>query len=558
MQVHRLLLLTVVLGLVCTADGFADEPLAAEVPDISNSIRLHPGVQSLSLTVDTTKFVVIEGKQVPRTLVNNPDLVSVLPLSPNQIQLVARKPGVTQLTFWDDMGEAYTVDVVVHGDAKELRLLLKDEFPNASLRVRPLSNSLVLSGWVDDPEVITRAVRFAEEYYPKVINNVRVGSNQQVQLHVQVMEVSRTKLRQLGIDWATFGSDGFAVQSVSGLIQQVTSNAASVVGTGGSTLNLGLANGDFFAAVDALRQNDFVKVLAEPTLTTLSGRPAAFNSGGEFPILVPQGLGTVAIEYKQFGTRVDFVPIVLGNGNIRLEVRPQVSEVDSSRGIDIDGVRVPGLRNRWVDTAVEMRAGQTLALAGLIQERVESQNRGLPYLADLPMVGALFRRVRHTVNEIELLVMVRPEFADAMDPEAVPMFGPGESSGSPNNHELYLNGFLEVPQRCCEHGDCQHCRPGRGQFSAPPPMPVGTATGHAFDPGAAVNSDPSQTHFVRLRDEYGPGARTSAAKEGHVRSVVTQPTNASPSDWLESADQIFPVPAPAPAAVPLPETGSEF
>ena len=108
---------------------------------------------------------------------------------------------------------------------------------------------------------------------------------------------------------------------------------------------------------------------------------------------MPQGLGTVSIEYKPFGTRVDFVPIVLGNGNLRLEVRPQVSEIDESRSVTINNITVPGLRTRWVDTAVEMKAGQTLALAGLVQERVESENKGMPWLADLPWVGAPFRRV---------------------------------------------------------------------------------------------------------------------------------------------------------------------
>ena len=313
----------------------------------------------------------------------------------------------------------------------------------------------------------------AEDYYPKVINNIRVGDNQQVQLHVQVMEVSRTKLRQLGFDWGAFGAERFIQQGVSGLIAATTANTGSVVGTGASTVTFGLANGSstFFGAIEALRQHDLVKVLAEPTLTTVSGRPAAFNAGGEFPILIPQGLGTVAIEYKQFGTRVDFVPIVLGNGNIRLEVRPQVSEIDASRGVNINGTTIPGLRNRWVDTAVEMRAGQTLALAGLIQDRIESQNRGLPVLADLPFAGSLFRRVDQSSNEIELLVLVRPEFADAMDRHEVPMFGPGEHTKNPDDKELYMRGYLEVPN-CCPDGSCLKCRPGRGAFG-----PAGSSHG---------------------------------------------------------------------------------
>ena len=441
---------------------------SAQSPSDALEYKIRPGAQRLTMYVNSSKILTLEGKQIPRALVNNPELVNAIAISPNQIQLSGLKSGVTQVNLWDEDTKLYTIDVVVYGDAKALELLLETEFPNASLRVRPLATSVVLSGWVDGPEVVSRVVQMAEDFYPKVINNIRVGDNQQVMLHVQVMEVSRTKMRQLGFDWANFGPTDFVAQSVGGLIAETTSNAGSVAGTGGSTVTFGLTgpNNRFFGVVDALRQNGLAKVLAEPVITTVSGRPAAFNSGGEFPILIPQGLGTVAVEFKTFGTRVDFVPIVLGNGNIRLEVRPQVSEIDPSNGVNINSTTVPGLRNRWVDTAVEMRAGQTLALAGLIQERVESRNRGIPWLADLPWGGPLFRRVEQTTNEIELLIMVRPELVAAMDPDQVPMFGPGEQMASPDDVELYFRGYLEVPA-CCPDGSCLKCRAGRGEFAVP-------------------------------------------------------------------------------------------
>jgi pilus assembly protein CpaC len=247
----------------------------------------------------------------------------------------------------------------------------------------------------------------------------------------------------------------------------------------------------FFGFVDALKQNNLVKVLAEPTLVAVNGRPASFNSGGEFPILVPQSLGTISIQYRQFGTRVDFVPIALGNGRVRLEVRPTVSEIDPSRSVVINNTTVPGLRSRWVDTAVEMNAGQTLALAGMLQTQVEAEHRGLPVLSDLPWVGAAFRRVREQANEIELLVLVTPEFVDALDPQDVPPCGPGQTTTSPTDCELYGRGYLEVPNQC---GD--NCRVGLYDGSglethAVAPIPVQEILGDA--PKVMQRSDANHT-----------------------------------------------------------------
>jgi pilus assembly protein CpaC len=160
---------------------------------------------------------------------------------------------------------------------------------------------------------------------------------------------------------------------------------------------------------------------------------------------------------------------VLGNGRVRLEVRPVVSEVDSSRSVSINNTTVPGLRTRWVDTAVEMKVGQTLALAGLIQTQVESENKGIPFLADLPWIGGAFRRVQERNNEIELLIMVTPEFVEALDAQDVPPCGPGQLTTSPNDRDLYGRGYLEVP-KCCADGSCASCQNGKhsGVYDLPP------------------------------------------------------------------------------------------
>ena len=222
-----------------------------------------------------------------------------------------------------------------------------------------------------------------------------------------------------------------------GLLSSFTPSMQTATGTAATTVNFGVVNASnqFFGFIEALRQYDMVKTLAEPSLVTVSGRPATFMSGGEFPFLVPQSLGTVTVQYRQYGTRVDFVPLVLGKGAVRLEVRPRITELDPSTAVSIGGNAVPGLLTRWVDTAVEMKVGQTFALAGLLQQRVSSENKGLPLLADLPWIGALFRRVSEQLNEVELLITVTPEFAEAVDPNEMPPCGPGLLTTSPNDAE---------------------------------------------------------------------------------------------------------------------------
>lgn len=416
--------------------------------------------QRLELTVNTSRILTLD-KRVPKMVVNNPELVSVTPISANQVQIAAKKPGVTQINLWDEDDQVYTVDLMIYGDVRELELALKRLFPESSVKVVRLTNSLVLEGFVERPEAVSPIVRLAEDYAPKVVNNITVGGVQQILLKVKVMEVSRTKLRNLGVDWVATGGDSFVASSVSGLLSSVSGDNGIVAN--GGTFQAFVGDGDFFAIFDALQQNNIAKILADPTITAVSGRPAHFNVGGELPIIIPSGLGQTTIEYKSFGTQVDFVPIVLGNGNIRLEVRPRVSEIDDTRSVNVQNFTVPALKVREVDTGVELKAGQTLALAGLVQTRIEAQERGLPFVSDLPYIGAAFRSVREEVNEIELLIMVTPEFADGMDPHEVPQCGPGMESVSPSNCQLYWGGHLEVPNcgpcgpQACGNPGCQSC-----------------------------------------------------------------------------------------------------
>jgi pilus assembly protein CpaC len=213
-------------------------------------------------------------------------------------------------------------------------------------------------------------------------------------------------------------------------------------------------------------------------------------------------LGTVSIEYKKFGTQVDFVPIVLGNGNVRLEVRPRISEIDPTRSITINGTTVPGLRVREADTGVEMKPGQTLAIAGLVQTRLETQRQEIPWLGDLPYLGVAFRNTFQTEEEIESLILVTPEVVQALDPCEVPQCYPGMHSDVPNDCQLYLKGYNEVPS----HGPC-------GPYGCAPPCGYGDLReGPGYGPEGAplVGPTPAGVPPAEIYEAVPPGSPTSA------------------------------------------------
>lgn len=459
-------------ALLCIASWAQAEP-QEQLASQAIIYKVDAATDRLEMIVNSSRILTLEHK-IPQAQVNNPEVLEVTPLSPNQIQVFAKRAGVTQVNLWDEDETIHTVDVIVFGDARELAMILEMQFPNASLKVLPLANSVIVSGFVDNPEDVGRIIQVAEDFHPKVINNLRVGGTQQVLLHLKVMEISRTKARNMGFDFVNISSNDFFASGVSGILNSITSASGEIGTTGRQTMSFGIVDGSnsFFGFLEALREHNLMKIMAEPDLMTYSGRPAFFNVGGEFPVLAPQSLGTVSVEYKKFGTQIDFVPIVLGNGNIRLEVRPRVSEIDNTRSIVIRDIELPALRVREADTGAELRPGQTMAIAGLVQQRLEATSRGVPYLADLPLVGAAFRRMNDEVNEIELLILVTPELVEAMDPEQVPFGGPGLGTCQPDDCQFYWKGQVEVPcgvdgHRC---GQCEQCCEGNwsdGQMSMP-------------------------------------------------------------------------------------------
>ena len=514
--------------------------VAAPVTGAINFVVKSPN-ERMEMIVHSSKIITI-GQKIPQAQVNNPEILDLTPLSPTQVQVSAKATGVTQINLWGEDQKVYTIDVIVYGDASELKMMLRSQFPKAALSVTPVGNSVLISGYVDKPEHIDRIIRIAEEYYPKVINNMTVGGVQTVLLHVKVMEVSRTKLRHLGFDWAKITGDNVVTSGASGLLsdydpQKVfyltqSTMKPAVRSASPSTFAFSVVNGSsaFYGVLNALRQDNLMKITAEPTLVAESGRAAMFNSGGEIPVPTPQSLGTLSIDWKQYGTRIDFVPMVLGNGKIRLEVRPYISELDYASGTTIAGTTVPGIRSRTADTAVEMMAGQTLAIAGLVQSRTEAVNGGLPWISEVPYLGVAFRNVDHKTNEVESLIMVTPELVDAMDADEVPQCGPGMRTTEPSDWELYMKGHLEVPN-CCPNGEgCSKCKPNTD--GSPTPEPADGMIGpEQIQTPDATSTDKAKTNPGKNTPTLVPptniARRTNGVSSPNSRNNTNNPNGAS-------------------------------
>ena len=334
-----------------------------------------------------------------------------------------------------------------------------------------------MTGWVSQPEHITQIVEIAEQFYPRVLNHMQVGGVQQVKLNVKIMEVQRSKLRRLGMGFLQ--SNRFSGASVGGLVpgSDFLRTTPGLDLTSATSVAFQMVSGTsaLTGVIDALKEEELLKVLAEPTLVTTNGRPATMLSGGEFPIIVPQALGAFSIEWKKFGVEMEAVPLILGAGRLRLEVMPSVSERDFANSTTVNGTSVPALQTRNVNTQVEMRFGETLMLAGLLSTRQIGKTSKIPLLGELPWVGPFFRNVRYEDVETELVIIITPQLVAPIAAHQMPAGGPGLFTTFPTDRELYLDGFLEIPNYgdpCSSCGGLGACGAGCPNYSAKPQLQV--------------------------------------------------------------------------------------
>jgi pilus assembly protein CpaC len=474
--------------------------LAVAQPALAQ-VNVASGVDAGELDVPINKSQVLRAdRPYSKALIGNPDIADIVPISDTSVYVLGKKAGTTSLTLYDRSNSLIAVvDIVVGPDVMTLKRQLSDLIPGDAISARMSNDSIVLQGMVRNAVEADQAVQIAETYAPgKVVNLLSLGSAQQVMLDVRFAEVKRSALSQIGVGWQNQGNQfkgviggdasltptgGTITTTVGGVTTEVPNNTGrlalgSIVGSFGIISKAFRAFGDNFnVTLDALERKGVVTTLAEPTLIALSGETASFLAGGEFPIPVSQGSGgngggntAITVQFKPFGVSLAFTPTVLADGVINLVVAPEVSSIDPSASITVNNLVIPGLQTRRAKTVLEIRDGESFAMAGLLRKDFQDTIRQVPLLGSLPIIGALFRSTGFQHEETELVIIVTPHLVRPVPAGALK--SPTDRVGPPNEADLLINGRTDT-------GVPPSGRPFVTPPVPPPPPPGGPVGGMA-------------------------------------------------------------------------------
>ena len=426
-----------------------------------------PVQQAGSLEVPLNKSQVYRAsRSFTKALIGNPDIADVLPLSNQSLHVIGKKTGTTTLTLYGAGNQLIQViDVVVGPDVVSLRRQFADLMPGEKIGAKISNDAIVLTGTASSAVAVDKAVQLAATYTgapEKVVNMLSVGASQQVMLEVRFSEMNRTAAKQIGFNHTFFSDSGKTI----GGIGEVGQNGAIAVnnifaGSGSTTVDVSslkssmgfvshvfdLGSFNIESYIDALERKGIAKTLAEPTLVALSGETASFLAGGEFPIPVVQSSGGggqngnngISIEFKPFGVSLGFTPTVLADGVISLAVTPEVSSIDPSASITLNGLTIPGLQTRRAKTVVELRDGQSFAVAGLLRNDFKDTVRQIPILGTLPIIGTLFRSTGFQKDQTELVMIVTPRLVKPIENVADVRL-PTDRVGDPHELDLFMMG----------------------------------------------------------------------------------------------------------------------
>jgi pilus assembly protein CpaC len=410
--------LATLLTLYCGVPAFGQQAPPAVAPPRPQYERVV--VTSGRSTVVPTDF------DVTRIAITNPEIADAVVVQPREILVDGKKPGTVSLIVWG-ADRRRQLDIVVEPGVTTLEQHLQTLFPGENIAVSVSEEAIILSGQVSSTTVMLRAgeIATASSSKAKIINMLQVpggSESQQVMLQVRFAEVNRKALTELGLNLFV-NRERFAARSTT---QQFSSPVFDDEKPGGMVFS-DLLNLFFFdrkegigGVLKALQQRGGFQSLAEPNLIAYNGQEASFLAGGEFPVPIVQGAsGSVTIVFKEFGIRLNFKPTIAGDV-IRLKVRPEVSALDFANGITLEGFRVPALTTRRAETDVELRDGQSFAIAGLLDNIRQDDTSAIPILSKLPIIGALFKSKAERAEETELMVLITPRLVRPLNPDEVP------------------------------------------------------------------------------------------------------------------------------------------
>jgi pilus assembly protein CpaC len=440
------------LGLLAAACLVLESIAVAQVP------APQPAAAFPRLQVTTGRsMVLMTDFEVTRIAITNPAVADATVVQPREVLIDGKAPGTISLIIWGAADQRVQYDVIVEQPVAALEQQLRQLFPGEEIQVSLNADAIVLSGRVSSTQVMLRAADVARAAAPKgnIINMLQVpGATdaQQVMLQVRFAEVNRRAIKELGVSLFT-GPTGARNWVARGTTQQFPApdfEEDELIFSDFLNLFLFNTNYNVGAVIRALKQTGYFQSLAEPNLIAYNGQEASFLAGGEFPVPFSTGIGAISVVFREFGVRLNFRPTIAGD-LIRLHVRPEVSSLDFNNGILLEGFRIPALTVRRADTEVELRDGQSFAIAGLLNNISQEDTAAVPILSQLPIIGHLFKSKADRQERTELLVLITPRLVRPLDPDEVP-------------------GLPTLPGRFLPPGDDigQQLEGGGGPVDAPP------------------------------------------------------------------------------------------
>ncbi len=415
----------------------------------AETLKIVNGSATSALTVPMNRAVVVESDQPFAELsIANPGIADISTLSDRSIYVLGKAPGRTTLTLLAPDGKLITnVDVQVSLDVAEFKERLQQILPGENIEVRTANDGIVLSGTVSSTAKLDRALDLAGRYAPDRVSNLMVvGGTQQVMLKVRFAEMQRSVTKRLQSSLSMHSVPGSRNNLAIGT--GANKNGALSIANGGlgptsqtGSFGVGFTAGSiqFGVLLEALETKGLVRTLSEPNLTALSGQEAAFLAGGEYPIPVRNENDTVTVEYKPFGVELTFRPVVVDGDIINLEINAAVSSLDTTVQTSVGtGITLNAFKRREAQTTVEMRDGQSFAIAGLLQDDFTDSNGQIPWLGDVPVLGALFRSADFQRNQSELVIIITPHLVSPTSGEALAL--PTDRVKAPTEAELFLFG----------------------------------------------------------------------------------------------------------------------